>query len=401
MAECQIVVAGHICLDLTPRFFETGAKSLSDILRPGALAVVGGCVVSTGGPVANTGLALVKLGVKCRLMGKVGEDAFGRMIIEKLGESGCAEGIIQVPGEDTSYTIAIAPPGIDRVFVHNPGANDSFCADDIDYGAVAEAHIFHLGYPPLMRRLYEDGGDQLATIFRRARECGATTSLDMALPDPESPAGRADWAGILAKVLPDVDLFQPSAEEVLYFLDRDRFLELRAQAAEHGMGLLDLLAAEDYGRLAGGLLRRGAGVVVLKCGHHGLYARTNVRANLSERRGVDRLDLDDWSDRELWQPPYRVEHVVSATGAGDCAVAGFLAAFLRGDTIERAMKYAAAVGAQNVTAHDAISGVKSYAETTETLDVLAEGEFTPVGDGWRYDEARRVWRGPADSGPPG
>ena len=42
-----------------------------------------------------------------------------------------------VPGEGTSYSIVLAPPGIDRVFLHHPGANDTFCADDVNYALVS------------------------------------------------------------------------------------------------------------------------------------------------------------------------------------------------------------------------------------------------------------------------
>ena len=106
----------------------------------------------------------------------------------------------------------IAPPGIDRVFLHNPGSNNTFVADDVDYEVLAGAGVFHFGYPPLMEKMFAEGGAELTDIFRRARETGATTSLDMALPDPNSPAGRVDWDAILKKTLPCVDLFLPSIE---------------------------------------------------------------------------------------------------------------------------------------------------------------------------------------------
>ena len=202
MDPCDVVVAGHICLDLTPMFRETGARSLGQIIVPGALTVVGECVISTGGPVANTGLALRRMGVKSTLMGKVGTDSFGRAVIEVLQAHGGADGIIQVPGEVTAYTIVIAPPGIDRSFLHNPGANSTFSADDVNYEALDAAGLFHLGYPPLMARLFADEGDELVAIFQRARRRGVTTSLDTSLPDPESPSGRVDWDAVLRKVLP-------------------------------------------------------------------------------------------------------------------------------------------------------------------------------------------------------
>ena len=56
------MVAGHLCLDITPRFPHPsegrGEKlSISDVFSPGKLTNVEEAVLSTGGPVSNVGLA--------------------------------------------------------------------------------------------------------------------------------------------------------------------------------------------------------------------------------------------------------------------------------------------------------------------------------------------------------
>lgn len=89
----QVVVAGHICLDVIP--------ALSDVLdvRPGGLVEIGPPAVSTGGPVGNVGLALYRLGVPVRLMGKIGDDMFGRALLDVLAERAprLAEGMLATP----------------------------------------------------------------------------------------------------------------------------------------------------------------------------------------------------------------------------------------------------------------------------------------------------------------
>ncbi len=378
MADNGVVVAGHLCLDLTPKFRDTAGQGLAEILVPGSLLVVGDCVVSTGGAVANTGLALAKLGVAVTAVGKVGDDSFGSLVVEKMEQARCGEAVRRVPGEQTAYTIILAPPGVDRTFLHNPGANNTFGLRDIDFGAVERSDVMHLGYPPLLRRLYEDGGGELAEIFRRARACGATTSLDMTLPDPEAASGRVDWEAILEAALPAVDIFLPSAEEAVFCLERENFFSLRERGAAEGGGLVDALSREDCRRLTGKLLDFGAGISGLKAGHRGLYLRTAGSARLEEfGRGRCR-DVERWSERELWQPAFPVESVASTTGAGDAAIAGFLAAFLRGESPEAALKYAAAAGAQSVSAHDAISGLTDYAGLTRMVD-SAPSEAGPEG----------------------
>ena len=54
----KVIVAGHVCLDITPAFPETGKRMISEILKPGKLIETKGVSVSAGGAVANTGLAM-------------------------------------------------------------------------------------------------------------------------------------------------------------------------------------------------------------------------------------------------------------------------------------------------------------------------------------------------------
>lgn len=395
MPEYDIVVAGHICLDLTPKFPGAVADSLADVFMPGTLTVVGECVVSTGGIVSNTGVALVKLGINAVLMGKVGDDAFGHIIVESLERHGCAEGIVMVPGEHTSYSIVISAPGFDRMFLHNAGANDTFCDDDIDYDALDGARMFHIGYPQLMARLYEADGAELVEILRQAKDRGVTTSLDMTLPDPSSPAGQVDWDAILRKALPWVDLFVPSAEEVLDCLEPEVFLLLHERAKREACTVLDLLSEHDYERMGRRLLDYGVGVAMLKSGHRGIYVRSAGTGRLEAFGRARVCDAGNWADRELWEPAFRPEHIASTTGAGDCAIAGFLAAFLNGEAIERSLRYAAAVGLQNLSEHDATSGLKSYEETTAMLGGPEKAPLDIRSPEWRYNEGQRLWHGPA------
>lgn len=228
MKDIDVVVAGHLCLDLYPDLssFEPGV--FFNRLLPGKLLSVGNMSFCTGGPVSNTGLALAKLGMTVRSMGKIGQDAFGEIISRILNEfnPSIGSGLITSSNTGSSYTVILSAPGIDRVFLNYPGTNDTFVPDDIDYELVARFSLFHFNYPPLMRKMFADGGYNLAEIYHRVKECGVITSLDMALPGPNSDAERADWAEILEKTLPYVDIFAPSIEEILFILDKDAFYQL-------------------------------------------------------------------------------------------------------------------------------------------------------------------------------
>jgi sugar/nucleoside kinase (ribokinase family) len=386
------VVAGHICLDIIPDL-SRGTVQGAQFFVPGKLAEIGPATLSTGGPVSNTGLALLLLGIPTALMGKVGDDHFGLMVRRLLEQRGAGEGLIVLPGDTTSYTIALSPPGFDRMFLHDPAANNTFCAADIHYDLVAQASLFHLGYPPLMRRLFADEGRELAEIFARVKQLGVTTSLDMSLPDPHAPGGQADWHAILGRVMPYVDIFLPSAEETLYMLDRPRFERYLATGAGN---MLSQFMGEDLTRLSDALLDMGGKIIGIKCGERGFYLRTAGVTRLHDMGRAKPQSLAGWADREVWEPSFHVTNYAGATGSGDSAIAGFLVAYLRGHALEQCLRYACAVGGFNVTAPDALSGLRTWEETVAAVQLGWAKNPLPLADSGWYCDASQLWHGPRD-----
>ncbi|MEI6210485.1 MAG: carbohydrate kinase family protein [bacterium] len=399
MRKFDIMVAGHLCFDVIPAFPDTGARNISDIMRPGKLVHMHDVALSTGGPVSNTGIGLKILGSKVVFTARVGSDDFGRMAMERLRQSGNADGISVIKGAATSYTVALAPPGIDRIFLHNPGANDVFGSEDLKAKLIAQCRHFHFGYPPLMRRMFADEGRELAKIFRIAKEAGATTSCDMALPDPASLAGKAPWHKILARILPYVDIFLPSIEEVLFMLERDTFLKLKAK--HQGTDLLDVVQAGDYTRLSGKLLDLGSKMTSLKSGRRGFYFRTKDKSAFKDMGAAQPGNPDNWSNRELWCPAFLCRKIASATGSGDSSIAGFLHSYLLGHDLEPSLKAANGLGWQNIQVLDAVSGIKSWKETQAFLRRNPPMEDLAPNQklGWTWDKPLKMWHGPNDVAP--
>ncbi len=173
---------------------------------------MGNAALCTGGPVSNTGLALHRLGIPTQLICKIGTDAFWadvRELIESY-DPRLTAGIMEDSQVVTSSSIIISPPGVDRIVLHNPAANHSFSANDIDFNKLNQAALFHFGYPPVMRKMYSQTGQGLVELFRQVKRTGITTSLDMCYPDPASDGGRVDWLAILKACLPWVDIFLPA-----------------------------------------------------------------------------------------------------------------------------------------------------------------------------------------------
>lgn len=385
-----VVVAGHLCLDVIPDLSRSSKEKFEQMFRPGRLLDVGPITFSTGGAVSNTGLALNKLGIKTALMGKVGEDIFGQAIQQIVASYGAdlTGGMIVDKNAASSYTIIVNPPGVDRIFLHCPGANDTFTAQDVKYDLLGDARLFHFGYPPLMKRMYQDDGAELVEIFRRARMKCVTTSLDMALPDPNSPAGKANWPAIVKAVMPYVDVFLPSIEEILYMLRRDTYDDLIGKA---GANFLPLVTPELLSDLSRELIELGAKVVGLKLGDRGLYVHTAGQSAIELMGRAQPSNPAAWANRELWSPCFQVD-VVGTSGSGDSTIAGFLTGLLRDMSPEDTVTAAVAVGACNVEKADTLSGVRSWEATQQRI---AQGwqrlNLTVESADWRYDNAQSIW----------
>lgn len=389
------MVAGHLCLDITPGFGQHIRGSFEQIFSPGKLINVDQAVIGTGGAVSNTGLAMCKLGVDVALNGKVGGDGFGDLIKTLVGVQR-AGSLRTVSEQSTSYSVVLSLPGVDRIFLHHTGTNDTFGAEDIDEATLAQCALFHFGYPTLMRRMYENNGRELVSIFARAKSLGAMTSLDMTLPDPQSDSGKVDWAAILQKTLPYVDFFLPSIEEIAYMLDRDLFHQRKSKAGKDDPVLA--YTAADCSLLADKLIAMGVAIVAIKNGIRGYYLKTANADRLSKISILDKSRIDEWANRELWAGSYKADKFGSATGAGDATIAGFLTAFLRGFGPVECLQVANTLGWQNVREVDALSGIEDWPTTLKMAqDKNRTRNLLKIEDhGWQFDTNNLVFCGPAD-----
>ena len=379
----DIIVAGHICLDIIPDWRIGSIKTII----PGHILEMSGLKLSTGGAVANTGITLKKLGIGTTLLGKIGSDSFGKVILEILQKEGKAlvENMIISKDEISSYTIVLNPPDTDRVFLHYPGPNHTFNANDIPYEKIKSGRIFHFGYPPLMKKFYENAGEELVKIFRRVRKMNIITSLDMAMPDPESPAGKIDWYKFFKNVLPIVDIFMPSIDELLFMLRPEKYNKIIKNRYRFDLKLLNQLSEQltDY----------GTSVVVIKLGNQGLYLRTHK----IEKSNVSRIiNPSQWNYRQLLSPCFATE-VKGTTGTGDATIAGFLSQLLDGGEPEKSITLATAVGACCVEAVDATGGIRPLPEVISRINSGWERLSLSIPmDNWKYDYQYKIWRGPED-----
>ena len=355
----DIIVSGHLCADLIPNTKNLPMDALS---HPGKLYEVGSLDISTGGSVSNTGLALHKLGVNVGMMTSVGDDLLGRTIINKLEEYDPKLGsmITIRQGVPTSYSIILSPENQDRVILHCTGNNDYFSLDDVDFEVVKSTRLFHLGYPPLLPKLYANHGADLIQMIKRIYEMEVLTSIDMAHPDPGGASGQVNWISLLQGLLPYVDVFAPSIEEIVFMIRRSDYDNWNGD-------VLSNLTLDYLSELAQNLLDMGTVIAAFKLGEYGFYMRTSKDRNKLSRFLPSGMNIERWIDQNIYQPAYTV-NVVGTTGAGDSAYGGFLASLLRGLDPLQAMQMTCAVGACNVEAQDASSGIRSWDNTLARIN---------------------------------
>ena len=206
MAAHSVLVAGHLCIDITPELSHVPQ------LAPGQLYEVGPAQLTLGGCVANTGLALAVAGVPTRVCATVGDDPLGEIIRRLLAEHGVdMQGVTTTAGAATSYTIVLQVSGHDRTFWHHPGANAAFTGREVNLDGT---DILHLGYPPLLPALLEDDAAPLLDLLKEARSKQITTSLDLVVVDPRSPVAELNWRRIFTRIMPYVDIATPSIDDL-------------------------------------------------------------------------------------------------------------------------------------------------------------------------------------------
>jgi sugar/nucleoside kinase (ribokinase family) len=298
-----IIVADHVC---TP---------IDHLPSAGELVMANQLLLTIGGCAANAAVDLAKMGVAAAVVGRVGDDAFGRIVLDLLSGHGLDTSTIRPSaGVATSQTMIVNVTGEDRRFIHCFGANAVFRATDIPLDRVRQSRVLYLGGYLLMPHVTHE---ELIPVFRAARATGVTTVLDVAIPWP------GEYLSRLEPLLPHVDVFLPNDHEgQLITGDADPIRQ-----------------AETFRRL-------GARSVIITCGAKGaIYVDERVRL----KAGV-----------------YSV-HFVDGSGGGDAFDAGYICGLLDGLDVEGRLKVASALGASCVREVGTTPGVFTRAECDEFL----------------------------------
>lgn len=268
-----------------------------------------------GGNGANTSRALGILGIPVRLLGTVGNDPQAEFIVERLRAAGVDTYAVMRVAAPTAATVVLVNSRGDRQFLHRLGASRLAFERPTDFTreiceGMSHYHLASLFVLPHVRRHGRE-------MLRRAHAAGLSTSLDTNW-DPEG-----EWMSALAPCLPLVDIL---------FMNED---EARM-----------VTGWSEPGRAAEVVLREGVKTAVMKLGARGCAIYQN-------------------GDKILC--PAFVVTANDTTGAGDCFVAGFLAARQRGWDFQHAGQFANAAAALSVQKLGAVTGMLRFEQVEEWM----------------------------------
>lgn len=390
MSGRRAMLAGTIALDIIPHF-PPGACRRDELLAEGKTIYLDGIDLTLGGLVANTGLAMHRLGADVVLTSRVGDGPLGGVVSRLLEKTEVPSMLEAVPEGRTSTTIVTVPKGSDRVFWHQRGASQEYSFASLDRDTLKRSDLFHFGYPTGMECMYTDGGENLRALYQGVKGLGLTTSLDLSLPGLTSQSGQADWRKILSKTLPYVDVFLPSLEETLFLLHRDRYLKILERAGnEYAIDYIDLDTLRELGDEVLGL---GAKVFGLKLGKKGMYLRTAGAEAFRDFGALGDTITKEWWNREILEPPFRVTRICSTNGAGDTAIAGFLTGLMDGDCPERCLRLALGAAACRI---ESPWGAEGICEKRFLLERMKGGWEKEKLEGldpgyWKWNQNRRAY----------
>lgn len=308
MKRYDVVTFGDMCVDLivlggdvVPRFGQVEQ-------------LVGDYTVEMGGSCCLFACQAARLGLRVAVLGRVGDDAFGQLILERLQGCGVDTHYVTTdPALKTGLGIALCREN-DRAILTYMGSISALRPDDVTEEFLAAARHLHYGSFFLHTGLLPHA----PAILRRARAHGLTVSLDTNWDPAEQ------WNGTLQEALSQADLFLPNEQEALRIG--------RAAALREAVDALQVL---------------GVPLVAVKQGERGACA-----------------DDGQHTHRCAATPA----HGGDSIGAGDSFDAGFVAAWLRGLSVPECLAIACRCGTAVAGAVGGLSGQPRWDQVAGSVD---------------------------------
>ncbi len=287
----------------------------------GPLESVDTFTLTTCGAELNVAIGLKRLGQPVSYMTKVGDDPFGRKIINRMKDTGIAtDSVLYSETHPTGFMfkekVTSGDPGI--FYFRRGSAASTLSPEDVDALDFSRYRSIHMtGITPALTPSTRAATDRM---IEKARAHGSPLSFDphrrpQLWPDTRTMADYMN--GVAAKA----DIFMP------------------------GIGEIEKILGETVPeKIADHYLKAGCGMLILKIGARGAYYATERESGYAEGFAVD--------------------HVVDTVGAGDGFAAGVLSGLSDGLSLADATRRGCAVGAIQVMSVGDNDGLPSMAELT-------------------------------------
>ena len=226
-----------------------------------------------GGAPANFLAALTKFGAKTALLGKVGADAFGKMLTGTLEQSGIeTRGLIRDENVFTTLAFVTLDEHGDREFsfARKPGADICISYEELDLSLIDEAKVFHFGTLSLT-------DEPARTATRRAvayaKERGKLITYD---PNLRKPLWRS---------------LDAAREQLLWGLGQADVVKISDEEVEFLFGTSPEAGAEQI------LKQYGAKLVFVTCGPDGcVFQNRRAKGTAPGLFGINVVDTTGAGD---------------------------------------------------------------------------------------------------------
>jgi ribokinase len=300
------------------RIAVVGSLNMDLVVRAPHMPIPGETVIGSdfrtipGGKGANQAVAAARLGAEVTMIGRVGDDDFGRAQLRNLGELGIdTTHVIVDPEVATGIALITLDASGQNSIVLAPGANMRLTKEDINAarGAIVQSDVLVLQL--------ESPLEVVAYAIDIAHAEGVKVVLN---PAPARPLPN--------ETLARLDYLIPNESET---------------ALLTGIKVADINSAEEA---AERLLEEGVGTVILTLGARGAFLAS--------------------AEESVHVPGYNVE-VVDTTAAGDAFVGGLAVALAQGQNLAEAVRYANVAGALAVTRLGAQPSLPTRQEVEEFM----------------------------------
>jgi len=274
-----------------------------------------------GGDTSNMAIAAARLGARVAYVARVGDDAFGRKLLELWkSEEVETRGVgIDADAPTGIYFVTHGTSGHEFSYLRAGSAASRMRPADLPLELIRGARVLHAS--GISQAISASACDSVFAAIEAARAAGTKISYDTNLRLKLWPLSRA--RAIIKASIALCDWALPSLDDAKLLFDRDRPDDVIAACHE-----------------------AGAPLVVLRCGAEGCV--------VSDGRRRERI------------PAHRVE-VVDATGAGDCFDGAFAVRILAGDDPVAAARYANAAAALATTGYGAVAPLPRHSDVEALL----------------------------------